>query len=145
VNTAFSAIQSMFQANGSVFEKATQGIPDEKWLIQPGADSNHLMFIAGHVVVHRAFVPKYMGVEWSAPWVGFFHAAQRGSLQTNTQALARFRPHGRKFQRSLKQLCRRRLRNCWRNRSRKESHLSMERSEERSVCSAFMRRTTLVR
>jgi len=58
----------MFQANGSVFEKATQGIPDEKWLFQPSADSNHLMFSAGHVVVHRAFVPKYLGVEWSAPW-----------------------------------------------------------------------------
>ena len=72
MNTEFSAIQSMFQANGSVFEKATQGIPEEKWLIQPGADSNHLMFIAGHVVVHRAFVPKYMGIEWSAPWVGLF-------------------------------------------------------------------------
>lgn len=78
MNTALSAIQSMFQANGSVFEKATQGIPDEKWLIPPGDDSNHLMFIAGHVVVHRAFVPKYMG--WSGPPHGsaFFHAAQRG-------------------------------------------------------------------
>ena len=72
MNTALSAIQSMFQANGSVFEKAAQGLPEEKWLIQSGADSNHLMFIAGRVVVHRAFVPKYMGVEWSAPWVGLF-------------------------------------------------------------------------
>jgi uncharacterized damage-inducible protein DinB len=62
----------MFQANGSVFEKATQGIPDEKWLVQPSADSNHLMFSAGHVVVHRAFVPKYLGVEWSAPWSSVF-------------------------------------------------------------------------
>jgi uncharacterized damage-inducible protein DinB len=62
----------MFQANGSVFEKATQGIPDEKWLVQASADSNHLMFSAGHVVVHRAFVPKYLGVEWSAPWSSVF-------------------------------------------------------------------------
>jgi len=62
----------MFQANGSVFEKATQGIPDEKWLFQPSADSNHMMFSAGHVVVHRAFVSKYLGVEWSAPWSSVF-------------------------------------------------------------------------
>jgi hypothetical protein len=72
VNTDFSAIQSMFQANGSVFEKAIKGIPEEKWFLQPGSDSNHLMFIAGHVVVHRAFVPKYLGGEWSAPWAALF-------------------------------------------------------------------------
>lgn len=72
MNTDFSAINSMFQANGSVFEKATRGIPDDKWLIQPGGDSNHLLFIAGHIVVHRAFVPQYLGVEWSAPWAGLF-------------------------------------------------------------------------
>lgn len=72
MNTDFSAVQSMFKANGSVFEKATAGIPHEKWLIQPGEDSNHLLFIAGHVVVHRAFVPKYLGVEWSAPWFSLF-------------------------------------------------------------------------
>jgi uncharacterized damage-inducible protein DinB len=72
VNSDFSAIHSMFNANSSVFEKATAGIPDEKWLIQPGEDSNHLLFIAGHVVVHRAFVPKYLDLEWSAPWAGLF-------------------------------------------------------------------------
>jgi hypothetical protein len=77
VNTAFSAIQSMFQANGSVFEKAMQGIPDEKGLIQPGADSNHLMFIARHVFTALS-CPNIWG--WSGPPRGlaFFHAAQTG-------------------------------------------------------------------
>lgn len=72
MNTDFSTITSMFQANSSLFEKATRGIPDGQWLTQPGTDSNHLLFIAGQVVVHRAFVPKYLGVEWSAPWASLF-------------------------------------------------------------------------
>jgi hypothetical protein len=74
VNTDFSTITSMFQANSSLFEKATHGIPDGQWLTQPCTDSNHLLFIAGHVVVHRAFVPKYLGVECSAPWARLFCA-----------------------------------------------------------------------
>jgi DinB superfamily len=72
VNTDFSAITSMFPANSSLFEKATRGIPDGQWLTQPDTDSNHLLCTAGHVVVHRAFVPKYLGVEWAAPWTSLF-------------------------------------------------------------------------
>jgi uncharacterized damage-inducible protein DinB len=30
------------------------------------------MWIAGHLVVHRALVPKMLGEEWSAPWEALF-------------------------------------------------------------------------
>jgi Protein of unknown function (DUF664) len=72
VNTDFSTIASMFQANSSLFEKATRGIPDGQWLTQPDTHSNHLLCLASHVVMHRAFVPKYLGVEWAAPWTSLF-------------------------------------------------------------------------
>ena len=35
-------------------------------------DSNHLLWIAGHVVVHRGKVLKLLGQPWSAPWESLF-------------------------------------------------------------------------
>ncbi len=67
-----STITNMFKANAQIFEKATQDVPSEKWLTRPGNDSNHLTWIAGHVVVHRAMVAKMLGLPWSAPWEKLF-------------------------------------------------------------------------
>ena len=72
MDTDLSTIISMFKTNAQLFEKATQGIPPEKWLTRPGDDSNHLMWIAGHVVVHRAVILKLLGLEWPAPWKTLF-------------------------------------------------------------------------
>jgi uncharacterized damage-inducible protein DinB len=68
----FGTIASMFKANSQIFEKATQGVPAEEWLTRPGDGSNHLAWIAGHVVVHRAMVGKILGLQWSAPWEQLF-------------------------------------------------------------------------
>jgi uncharacterized damage-inducible protein DinB len=68
----FSIIVSMFNTNAIAFEKAIEGIPPEQWLARPGEDSNHLTWIAGHLVVMRALVPKLLGQEWSAPWEHVF-------------------------------------------------------------------------
>ena len=67
-----ATIAKMFKTNSQIFEKATQGVPSEKWLTRPGDDSNHLTWIAGHVVVHRALVAKMLGLPWSAPWEKLF-------------------------------------------------------------------------
>jgi len=72
MDTSFSMIPSLFKRNAQLFEKATQGIPPERWLARPSSDSNHLLWIAGHVVVHRAIILKLLGVEWSAPWAKLF-------------------------------------------------------------------------
>lgn len=71
-NIDFSIIQSMFTANAQTFENAIAGIPSERWLSKPGDDSNHLTWIAGHIVVMRAIVPKMLGAQWSAPWEHLF-------------------------------------------------------------------------
>jgi uncharacterized damage-inducible protein DinB len=65
-------IGKMFKTNHTVFEKATQGVPAEKWLEQPGHDSNHLAWIVGHAVVHRALAARILGADWSAPWEKLF-------------------------------------------------------------------------
>jgi hypothetical protein len=72
LNVDFSIITRMFQANAQSFEKAIAGIPEEHWLVQPSYNSNHLTWIAGHIVVMRAIVPRMLGHSWSAPWEGLF-------------------------------------------------------------------------
>jgi uncharacterized damage-inducible protein DinB len=75
-------IAKRFKTNNTVFEKATQGVPPEKWLEQPGNDSNHLAWIVGHAVVHRALAAKILGADWSAPWEKLFaRGAQRSSSE----------------------------------------------------------------
>jgi uncharacterized damage-inducible protein DinB len=72
METDFSMIVSIFKANKQLFEKATQGIPPEKWLTRPSNDSNHLLWVAGHIVVHRAIILKLLGLAWLAPWAKLF-------------------------------------------------------------------------
>lgn len=74
---------SIFHANRQLFEKTVQGLSDEKWLAQPGPDSNPLLWIAGHVVVHRALVPRIAGIEWSVPWEKLF---SRGATRVAPEA-----------------------------------------------------------
>lgn len=72
MSTDFLNVAGIFKTNTDLFKKTIQGIPPDRWLVRPGNDSNHLMWIAGHVVVHRAIVPKTLGENWSAPWEGLF-------------------------------------------------------------------------
>ena len=68
----FGTTIAMFSRSTVMFNKAIDGIPPESWLVQPATDSNHLLWIAGHVVVHRGLAAKLLGAEWSAPWEKLF-------------------------------------------------------------------------
>jgi uncharacterized damage-inducible protein DinB len=68
----FSIIRGMFKTNADIFEKVTNGVPHDQWLKRPSEDSNHLLWVAGHVVVHRALVAEMLGAKWSAPWRKLF-------------------------------------------------------------------------
>jgi uncharacterized damage-inducible protein DinB len=72
MNEGLSMIGKMFKTNGQWFERAVQGIPMDKWKTRPGADSNPLVWIVGHVTVSRAYALKTLGGEWSAPWEQMF-------------------------------------------------------------------------
>jgi hypothetical protein len=72
MSTDFFNIAGIFKTNTELFKKTIQGIPPERWFASPGNDSNHLMWIAGHVVVHRGMVLRILGQEWSAPWQSLF-------------------------------------------------------------------------
>jgi uncharacterized damage-inducible protein DinB len=79
MSTDFFNIAGIFKTNTDLFKRTIQGVPPDQLFARPGDDSNHLLWIAGHVVVHRALVLKILGQEWSAPWEGLF---ARGSKLT---------------------------------------------------------------
>ncbi len=72
MSTDFLNIAGIFKTNTDLFKRTLKDVPPDRLLARPGDDSNHLLWIAGHVVVHRARVLKILGQEWSVPWEGLF-------------------------------------------------------------------------
>jgi uncharacterized damage-inducible protein DinB len=68
----FANVAGMFKANTDIVNKATADINPEHWFKKPGDDSNHLMFVLGHLVIHRGRALKILGLEWNTPWAPLF-------------------------------------------------------------------------
>jgi len=90
-----STAASSFERNDSVLSKCFDGLSEEEWLRQPGESSNHLLWIAGHVVWARSAVMRILGTEWTKPWLPLFargakleDAAQYPKAKEVTTALA---------------------------------------------------------
>lgn len=79
METDFKNISGMFRTNTDIINKAIADVRPEDWFRAPGDDSNHLMWLLGHVVVHRGQVLKTLGVDWNSSWAPLFaRGAQRG-------------------------------------------------------------------
>jgi uncharacterized damage-inducible protein DinB len=62
-----------FRQNKSLLDKSCKDLTAEEWLRSPCENSNHLLWIAGHIVWARAAVLKFLGApEWSRPWLKQF-------------------------------------------------------------------------
>jgi hypothetical protein len=72
MDTDILYIDGMFKTNTDLVKRATEGIRPEHWFLKPGDASNHLMWVAGHLVVSRGSVLKTLGAEWSTPWGALF-------------------------------------------------------------------------
>ena len=72
METDFKNISGMFRANTDIISKAISDVRPEDWFRTPGDDSNHLMWLLGHVVVHRGQVLKTLGVDWQSSWSSLF-------------------------------------------------------------------------
>ena len=64
MDTNFGYISGTFKTNTDIVNRATEGILPEHWFIKPGEVSNHLMWVAGHLVASRGTVLKTLGSEW---------------------------------------------------------------------------------
>ena len=72
METSFSNIKGMFKFNTDIINKAIADVKDEDWFRTPGDDSNHLLWMLGHVVVHRGMVLKLLGNDWNTEWSPLF-------------------------------------------------------------------------
>lgn len=78
METSFSNVSGMFRVNTDIISRAIADVRPEDWFRQPGDDSNHLMWLLGHVVVHRGHVLKTIGHDWNNSWAPLFaRGAQR--------------------------------------------------------------------
>ena len=79
METDFKNISGMFRANTDIISKAIADVRPEDWFRTPGDDSNHLMWLLGHLVVHRGMVLQTLGGQWNSSWAPLFaRGAQRG-------------------------------------------------------------------
>jgi hypothetical protein len=74
-------IAHQFKTNTGLFKRSTEGIPAERWLEKPGNDSNHLLWVAGHVAYSRGQIVKTLGTPWTDPWSGLFAGGTKGDGQ----------------------------------------------------------------
>ena len=78
METDFRNISGIFRANTDIISKAIADVRPEDWFRKPGEDSNHLMWLLGHLVVHRGHVLKTLGSQWDSSWAPLFaRGAQR--------------------------------------------------------------------
>ena len=83
MDTDFTHVRGMFKFNTDIVNRAIAGVSAEDWFRKPGDDSNHLMWVMGHIVVHRGRTLNTLGVDWDAPWATLF---ARGSERVDTGA-----------------------------------------------------------
>jgi DinB family protein len=67
-----SNIAGMFRTNTEIVNRAIAGVPQEDWFRKPGDDSNHLMWVMGHLIVHRGRTLNVLGVDWNSSWAPLF-------------------------------------------------------------------------
>jgi uncharacterized damage-inducible protein DinB len=61
-----------FATSTGMMEKSFQGLSTEEWLRRPNGNSNHMLWVAGHVIWARAAVMGLLGQPWSQPWFPLF-------------------------------------------------------------------------
>jgi hypothetical protein len=91
METDFANIEGIFNTNTDIVKKAIDGILPEQWFLRPGDDSNHLMWVAGHLVVHRGAVCKSLGAEWQTSWSSLFTRGAKLAAQDQYPAVEEIR------------------------------------------------------
>ena len=72
METGLEHVEGMFRANTDIINKAIADVATEDWFRKPGDDSNHLMWVMGHLIVHRGLTLKVLGGQWDASWAPLF-------------------------------------------------------------------------
>ena len=72
MDTDFANIGGMYKTNTDIVGKTISEVSDKHWFDKPGDDSNHLMWVLGHLVWSRWNVLKLLGQEYDIPAAQLF-------------------------------------------------------------------------
>ena len=53
MESEFKNVKGMLKINTDIVNKAIADVASDDWFRKPGDDSNHLMWVMGHLIVHR--------------------------------------------------------------------------------------------
>jgi uncharacterized damage-inducible protein DinB len=73
----FANIAGMFKTNTGLVKKTMDEVDPESWFLKPGADSNHLMWVLGHLVWSRSNVLKILNQPVDIPSAPLFARGAR--------------------------------------------------------------------
>src|SRR5215471_17815030 len=82
METNFSNITGMFKTNNDIVNKAAGEVAPEQWFTKPGDESNHFMWVLGHLIWSRGNVIKLLGEQWENPYA---HEFARGAQLTEPE------------------------------------------------------------
>lgn len=72
MESKFGYVEGMFKTNSDLVKKALDGIPAAQWVVKPSDCSNHLMWVAGHIIWARGNLLRTLGVDWRLSWAKQF-------------------------------------------------------------------------
>jgi len=59
-----------FDRNRGLLEKSFKDLTPEEWLKRPNDHSNHILWIAGHIIWARSMTLKFLQApQWTQPWL----------------------------------------------------------------------------
>ena len=61
-----------YRFNSGLLPKLAGDLAPQEWLRRPNDSSNHIAWIAGHMVWTRKQLLGRLGTEWSLPWLNLF-------------------------------------------------------------------------
>jgi hypothetical protein len=128
METDFKNISGMFRTNTDIISKAIADVRPEDWFRTPGDDSNHLMWLLGHVVVHRGHVLKTLGSDWNRSWASLFSRGSERVDEAEYPTVDEMRAGGTRSHSSSKRLCARRRLTYSQKTRRKVRHRSIRNS-----------------
>lgn len=94
MDVAVVMLAQHFETSGNLFIKALRGISRDELLTRPGAQSNSMLWVAGHLTQFRHRITNILGAELEIPWGELFATGARvgdpGQYPSGDQILARW-------------------------------------------------------
>jgi len=91
MDTDFANVSGMFKANTDIVNKAILEVSPEHWFLRPGLDSNHLMWVLGHLVWSRGNLLKSLNEPWNIPSPTLFERGAGLATQGEYPSVAEIR------------------------------------------------------